>query len=130
VSESALTNLKGNILYYNIKIYLGELTANVTGLPTLYSYSLNTLSYNGANNIDSTVTYRVDTGPSYVFVEGLTLLNDGIIYVIIGNKDLWTRDPTVSEIKKGSGPNGLPPVYFRVLAYKKTVPKTSYLAWK
>ena len=87
------------------------------------------MSYIGANNIDPTVTYRVDIGPTYVFIEGLKLLNDGIIYVIIGSKDLWTRDPTVSEIKKGSGPNGLPPVYFRVLSYKKIVPKSSYLAW-
>ena len=35
----------------------------------------------------------------------------------------------MSEIKKGSGPNGLPPVHFRILAYKTTNAVSSYMAW-
>ncbi len=35
----------------------------------------------------------------------------------------------MSEIKKGSGPNGLPPAYFRILAYKTSDPTSSYIAW-
>ena len=31
---------------------------------------------------------------------------------------MWTRAPVVSEIKTGSGPNGLPPAFYRVLTYK------------
>jgi hypothetical protein len=64
-----------------------------------------------------------------MFIEGLTLANNGLIYFIVGDPNLWTRDPLVSEIKKGSGPNGLPPVYFRILAYKTTDATSSYLAW-
>jgi hypothetical protein len=42
---------------------------------------------------------------------------------------IWTRDPLISEIKKGSGPNGLPPLHYRVLPYQKTVASSSYMAF-
>ena len=60
----------------------------------------------------------MDIGPTYAYVYGMSMPNTGLIYVIIGEDSLWTRAPTISEIRKGSGPNGLPPVYYRVLAYR------------
>ena len=52
-----------------------------------------------------------------------------MVYVIIGEDDVWSRAPTISEIKKGSGPNGLPPVFYRVLAYKTDDIQTGYVAY-
>ncbi len=49
--------------------------------------------------------------------------------MIIGDANLWTRDPLISEIKKGSGPDGLPPVDFRVLAYRTTDASSSNMVW-
>lgn len=43
--------------------------------------------------------------------------HNGIIYIIAG-EDSWPRDPLISEIKQGSGPDGLPPVFYKVLAYR------------
>jgi hypothetical protein len=91
---------------------------------------VNSVSYVGSNSFTNAEgSFRIDLGPSYMFIEGLTLANNGLIYFIVGDPNLWTRDPLVSEIKKGSGPNGLPPVYFRILAYKTTDATSSYLAW-
>lgn len=98
-------------------------------MPNLYNYTINSLSYIGTNAISNLGSFRIDAGPSYLFVEGITLNNNGLIYFIVGDPNLWTRDPLVSEIKKGSGPDGLPPVYFRILAYKTSDPTSSYLAW-
>ena len=55
--------------------------------------------------------------------------NNGIIYVIIGEKELWSRAPTISQIKKGSGPNGLPPVYYKILGYRTGEVETGYAAY-
>lgn len=49
--------------------------------------------------------------------------------MIVGERNVWPRAPLVSEIKSGSGPNGLPPVYFRVLNYDSTVSTSGNLAW-
>jgi len=49
--------------------------------------------------------------------------------VIVGNPAQWSRDPLVSEIKKGSGPDGLPPAYFRILSYNSTNSASTYMAW-
>lgn len=35
----------------------------------------------------------------------------------------------MSEIKKGSGPDGLPPADFRVLSYRTTDASSSNMAW-
>jgi len=59
----------------------------------------------------------------------MNLNSDGLIYVIVGDPTLWKRDPLVSEIKKGSGPDGLPPLHFRILAYRTAVQSSSYIAW-
>lgn len=106
-----------------------ELNTNVTGLPNLFNYTNNALSYIGTNVINNLGSFRIDAGPNYLFVEGITLSNNGLIYFIVGDPNLWKRDPLVSEIKKGSGPDGLPPAYFRILAYKTSDPTSSYLAW-
>jgi hypothetical protein len=108
---------------------LDELNANVTGLPTLANYSLNTQSYIGPNAITNLTSFRVDAGPSYLFVEGITLQQNGLIYFIIGDPTTWTRAPLVSEIKKGSGPNGLPPIHFRILSYRTADTTSAYMAW-
>lgn len=79
--------------------------------------------------MSNTGSFRIDDGPSYLFIEGITLNQNGLIYIIVGDPKSWPRAPIVSEIKKGSGPNGLPPVYFRILAYKTTDPTSSYMAW-
>lgn len=125
VTESSLINLKSIFFINN----LDELNTNVTGLPNLYNYTVNSLSYIGANGVNNLGSFRIDAGPSYLFVEGVTLNNNGLIYYIVGDPNLWKRDPLVSEIKKGSGPDGLPPAYFRILAYKTSDPTSSYLAW-
>ena len=90
---------------------------------------MNSLSYIGTNAINNLGSIRIDAGPSYLYVEGIKLNNNGLIYFIVGDRTLWTRDPIVSEIKKGSGPNGLPPAYFRILAYKTSDPTSSYMAY-
>lgn len=55
--------------------------------------------------------------------------NNGLIYVIIGKASLWPRDPVISEIKKGSGPNGLPPLFFKILGYKTSQASSSYVSY-
>jgi hypothetical protein len=122
-------NLPLTISKVTILTKLDELNANVTGLPTLVNYSLNTQSYIGPNAITNLTSFRVDAGPSYLFVEGITLQQNGLIYFIIGDPTTWTRSPLVSEIKKGSGPNGLPPIHFRILAYRTADPTSAYMAW-
>ena len=71
----------------------------------------------------------MDVGPDYVYVSGLALDNNGLIYVIVGQSSLWTRAPVISEIKQGSGPNGLPPTFYKVLAYRTDEPFTSSVAF-
>ena len=89
----------------------------MVGLPALVSMTPSAASYVGTNDIRS-YTINVDIGPTYVYVSGMTMPHNGIIYVIIGQDSLWPRAPLISEIKKGSGPNGLPPVYFKILPYR------------
>lgn len=99
----------------------------MTGLPLLTSCTTNSLSYVGANDI--TGSFSVSMGPNYVYIANLALAHNGLVYVIIGNNNLWTRPPVISEIKTGSGPNGLPPSFFRVLSYKTTIPTSGNMAW-
>ena len=49
--------------------------------------------------------------------------------MIVGDTAIWTREPLVSEIKQGSGPDGLPPAFFRVLAYRTDDPNTGHMSW-
>ena len=72
---------------------------------------------------------HLDVGPDYIYINGMTLDADGLIYVIVGEANLWPRAPVISEIKQGSGPNGLPPVFYRVLAYRDGEPDTSSVAF-
>lgn len=60
------------------------------GLPTLLSMNSSETSYVG-NSVDFDGDFNVDVGPTYVYVEGMKLTNDGIIYVIIGEDELWPR---------------------------------------
>ena len=103
------------------------LNSNVTGIPVLYSISTNTASYVGANDISG--TFYLGTGPNFVYIDNLQLTNNGLVYVIIGSVDAWTRAPVISEIKTGTGPNGVPPVFFRVLSYKTTDASSANMAW-
>ncbi len=90
---------------------------------------MNTQSYIGSNSITNLTSFRIDAGPNYLFIEGITLSQNGLIYFIVGDPTKWTRAPLVSEIKKGSGPNGLPPIHFRILSYKTADPISGYMAW-
>lgn len=103
------------------------LNSNVTGLPTILSAGANTASYVGTNNIQG--TFYLGTGPNFVYIYNLRLQNDGLVYIIIGSNSVWTRAPVVAEIKTGSGPNGLPPVFFRVLPYRTSDPSSGNMAW-
>lgn len=68
-------------------------------------------------------------GPNYLYFYHVTLAHDGLIYVIVGDPTVWPRDPLISEIKTGSGPNGLPPVFFQVLSYQTTDANSGNMAW-
>jgi hypothetical protein len=66
----------------------------------------------------------------------MTLPNNGLIYIIIGNTcvylgdtTVWSRDPIVTEIKVGSGPNGLAAVNFQILSYRTSDNTTGYYAF-
>lgn len=59
----------------------------------------------------------------------MALTNNGLVYIIVGDPTVWTRAPVISEIKTGSGPNGLPPVFYRVLSYKTADANTGNMAW-
>lgn len=96
--------------------YLALINSQVTGLPNLVSTSTSSPGYSGVNDIQGTLTYY--TGPNYLFISNILLQHDGLVYVIVGDPKVWTRAPVISEIKTGSGPNGLPPVFYRVLTFK------------
>lgn len=72
---------------------------------------------------------NLDIGPNWVYVSGMTMPQNGIIYVMIGQTNVWPRAPLISEIRRGSGPNGLPPVYYKVLAYRTAEPYSSFAAY-
>lgn len=99
----------------------------MTGLPTLLSSTVSTAGFTGANAITGTITYGI--GPNFVYFYNVALTNNGLIYVIVGDPTIWTRDPVISEIKTGSGPNGLPPVFFRVLSYQTSDANSGNMAW-
>lgn len=99
----------------------------MTGLPTLTSCTVSSASYIGANTIVGSV--KIQTGPNFLFIYNLALQNNGLVYIIVGDPTVWTRAPVISEIKSGSGPNGLPPVHFRVLSYKTGNPNSGNMAW-
>ena len=103
------------------------MNSNVTGIPALYSISTNTAAYTGSNDISG--TFYLGTGPNFVYIDNLQLTNNGLVYVIIGSTSTWTRAPVISEIKTGTGPNGVPPVFFRVLSYKTSDPSSANMAW-
>lgn len=52
-------------------------------------------SYVGTNDVVSS-SIRVDIGPTWVYVSGMTMPHNGIIYVIIGRNSLWSRAPVIS----------------------------------
>lgn len=102
--------------------------ANVVGLPSLVSMTPSASSYVGVNDVYVS-SINLDVGPTYAYVSGMSMPHNGIIYVIIGQNSLWPRAPLISEIKKGSGPNGLPPVFFKVLPYRTAEVFSSYVAY-
>jgi hypothetical protein len=65
------------------------------GLPALSSMTASVQPYIGANDINPSSVY-IDIGPSYVYVSGMTMPHNGIIYIIIGQDSLWTRAPVIS----------------------------------
>ena len=65
------------------------------GLPALSSMTVSAQPYIGANDINPSSVY-IDIGPSYVYVSGMTMPHNGIIYIIIGQDSLWTRAPVIS----------------------------------
>jgi hypothetical protein len=97
-----------------INIYLDDINNNVIGIPVLINYTVSTTSFVGFQDFTSPENIFIDVGPTYVYVYGMTLPNNGLIYVMIGNynllsignRNIWSRDPLISEIKIGSGPNG------------------------
>ena len=103
------------------------LNSNVTGLPTIISTTTNSASYVGSNDISGTP--NVGIGPNFIYITNLILSKQGLVYVIVGDNTVWTRAPVISEIKMGSGPNGLPPVYFKVLYYVSSNTTSANLAW-
>lgn len=84
-------------------------------------------SYTGANSISGSVTYS--SGPNFLYIYNLALQNNGMVYIIVGDPNVWPRAPVISEIKTGSGPNGLPPVFFRVLSYRTSNANSGNMAW-
>jgi hypothetical protein len=52
-------------------------------------------SYVGANDITSSSIF-VDVGPTYAYIQGMTMAHNGIIYVIIGDNAVWPRAPVIS----------------------------------
>lgn len=103
------------------------LNSNVTGIPTIVSAGVNAPSFVGANALQG--TFSLGTGPNFVYIYNLHLQQNGLVYVIIGDNSIWPRAPFISEIKMGSGPNGLPPVFFRVLSYKTDDSNSGNMAW-
>jgi hypothetical protein len=99
----------------------------VTGLPTLVSCTVSSAGYAGSNAVTGTFSYGV--GPNFLYFYNVALSHNGLIYVIVGDPTSWTRDPVISEIKTGSGPNGLPPVFFRVLSYQTGNANSGNMAW-
>lgn len=100
----------------------------MVGLPAVVSMTPSAASYVGAIDVVAS-SINVDVGPTWVYVSGMTMAQNGIIYVIIGQTALWPRAPLISEIRRGSGPNGLPPVYYKVLPYRTGEPYSSYAAY-
>ena len=53
------------------------------GISSLTSYTTASAAYIGTGN-DLVSSPFVDIGPNYVYIYGMTLPNNGLIYVIIG----------------------------------------------
>ena len=70
------------------------INSNVTGLPTLSALGSNVASYIGPNEIVG--TFKYGTGPNFLFITNIVLQQNGLIYVIVGDVTVWTRDPVVS----------------------------------
>lgn len=102
--------------------------SNVVNLTKVAYVSPSAPAYVGPNDINPASIF-VDTGPNYVYVQGITMPHNGIIYIIIGDASVWHRHPVISEIKRGSGPDGLPPLFFRVLGYRTSEFNSSYAAF-
>lgn len=103
------------------------LNTNVTGIPTVVSAGANAAAFVGTN--DLAASFRYGTGPNFLYIDNLYLTQNGLVYVIVGKDSVWPRAPVISEIKTGSGPNGLPPAYFRVLHYQSSDPSSANMAW-
>jgi hypothetical protein len=52
-------------------------------------------TYIGSNDMINGTIF-VDVGPTYIYVQGMKVQNDGIIYIIIGEDNLWKTDPVIS----------------------------------
>ena len=63
-------------------LFIDEINNNVVGLPHLDSYNVNAISYSGVNSITSEPFISV--GPQYMFMTGLTLSSNGLVYIIVG----------------------------------------------
>jgi hypothetical protein len=96
----------------------------VIGLSKAITVDPSAASYVGPNDIPSDSIY-LDIGPTYAYVHGLTMPNNGIIYIMIGEDAGWRTDPTISEMKRGIGPNGYAPAFFKILGYRTAEPNSS-----
>jgi hypothetical protein len=68
-------------------------------------------------------------GPNFLYIYNIALAHSGLIYIIVGDPKVWSRAPVISEIKTGSGPNGLPPIFYRVVNYQSGTPSSGNMAW-
>ncbi len=67
----------------------------MVGLTSVVSMTTSLTSYVGANDVASSSIY-VDVGPNYFYIHGMTMPNNGIIYVIVGDNTVWPRAPVIS----------------------------------
>ena len=65
------------------------------GLPAVQFVAPSVAAYVSTNDVVASSIY-VDVGPNYVYVHGMTMPNNGIIYVIVGKESVWPRDPLIS----------------------------------
>lgn len=70
------------------------LNSNVTGIPTILSAGANSASYVGANSFAA--AFSLGTGPNFAYLYNLRLLQNGLVYIIIGNNAIWPRSPVIS----------------------------------
>jgi hypothetical protein len=108
--------------------YLKEELGKVVGLPPVVSITPSVSTYVGPNSIYADRIY-MDAGADYLYIHGITMPNDGLVYLMIAKQGQWERAPFISEIKRGSGPNGLAPLDFKILGYRTAENHTGYAAF-